>query len=50
MSFPFLKKVTTRYHKIKAKNNISINVFGNKDKQAYPINLSKQIFENHIEL
>ena len=32
------------------KNNISINMFCQKDKQAYPIYNSKQPFENNVNL
>ena len=38
------------YHKIEAKNNLSINVFVYENKNIYAIHLSKQNFENQMEL
>ena len=43
--------VTTKhYNKIERQNKININVFGYEDKQPYPIYISKEKFENHMEL
>ena len=39
-----------QYNKIEKKNEININVFGYEDKQPYPIYVSKEKYENHIEL
>ena len=38
------------YNKIENLNNININVFGYEDKQSYPIYISKEKYEDHIEL
>ena len=37
-------------NKIEKQNNIRINVFGYENKQPYPIYISKEKFEDHIEL
>ena len=37
-------------NKIEKQNNIRINVFGYEEKQPYPIYVSKEKFEDHIEL
>ena len=38
------------FNKIEKKNNIRINVFGYEEKQPYPIYISKEKYEDHIEL
>ena len=38
------------YNKIEKQNSININVFGYEDKQAYPIYVSKEKYEDHMEL
>jgi len=38
------------YHKIEKQNSISINVFGYVDKQPYPIYISKEKNDNHMDL
>ena len=38
------------YNKIEKQNKININVFGYENKQPYPIYISKEKFENHMEL
>ena len=38
------------YNKIEKQNSININVFGYEDKQPYPIYVSKEKYEDHIEL
>ena len=43
--FPVTKK---DFRKIEKQNNIKINVFGYKDKQRYPICISKESFEDHV--
>ena len=43
--------VTTKhYNKIEKQNEININVFGYENKQPYPIHVSKEKYENHMEL
>ena len=43
--------VTTKhYNKIEKQNEININVFGYENKEPYPIHLSKEKYENHMEL
>ena len=37
-------------NKVERQNNIRINVFGYEEKQPYPIYVSKEKFEDHIEL
>ena len=39
-----------QYNKIEKQNEININVFGYENKQPYPIHVSKEKYENHIEL
>ena len=41
---------TKNYHKIEKQNNININVFGYEDKQPYPIYISKEKYDNHMNL
>ena len=41
---------TKQYNKIEKQNEININVFGYEDKQTYPIYVSKEKYENHINL
>ena len=38
------------YNKIEKQNSININVFGYEDEQPYPIYVSKEKYENHMEL
>ena len=38
------------YNKIEKQNSININVFGYENKQPYPIYVSKEKYEDHIEL
>ena len=38
------------YNKIEKQNSININVFGYENKQPYPIYVSKETYEDHIEL
>ena len=43
--------VTTKhYNKIEKQNEININVFGCENKQPYPIYVSKEKYEDHMEL
>ena len=43
--------VTTRqYNKIEKQNKININVFGYENSQPYPIYVSKEKYEDHMEL
>ena len=39
-----------QFNKIEKNNNININVFGYEDKQSYPVYISKEKYEDHIEL
>ena len=39
-----------QYNKIEKQNSININVFGYEDKQPYPIYVSKEKYEDHMEL
>ena len=39
-----------RYNKIEKQNSINISVFGYEDKQPYPIYVSKEKYEDHMEL
>ena len=39
-----------QYNKIEKQNDININVFGYENKQPYPIYISKEKYEKHIEL
>ena len=41
---------TKQYNKIEKQNEININVFGYENKQPYPIYVSKEKYENHMEL
>ena len=41
---------TKQYNKIEKQNEININVFGYEDKQPYPIYVSKENYEDHMEL
>ena len=41
---------TKQYNKIEKLNEININVFGYEDKQPYPIYVSKEKYEDHMEL
>ena len=41
---------TKKYNKIEKQNEININVFGYENKQPYPIYISKEKYEKHIEL
>ena len=41
---------TKQYNKIEKQNEININVFGYEDKQSYPIYISKEKHEDHMEL
>ena len=47
IEFPITIK---QFNKIEKKNNIRINVFSYEEKQPYPIYVSKEKFEDHIEL
>ena len=38
------------YNKIEKQNSININVFGYENKQPYPIYVSKEKYEDHMEL
>ena len=39
-----------QFNKIEKNNNININVFGYEEKQPYPIYISKERYEDHMEL
>ena len=41
---------TKQFNKIEKNNNININVFGYEEKQPYPIYISKERYEDHMEL
>ena len=41
---------TKHYNKIEKQNEININIFGYEDKQPYPIYISNEKFNDHIEL
>ena len=41
---------TKQYNKIEKQNEININVFGYENKQPYPIYISKEKYEKHMEL
>ena len=47
IDFPVSQK---RYNKIEKQNNININVFGYVEKQPFPIYVSKEKFENQMNL
>ncbi|XP_068728071.1 uncharacterized protein [Montipora capricornis] len=41
---------TKQYNKIEKQNEININVFGYEDKQPYPIYVSKEKYEDHLNM
>ena len=41
---------TKQYNKIEKQNDININVFGYENKQPYPIYVSKEKYDDHMEL
>ena len=41
---------TKQYNKIEKQNEININVFRYEDKQPYPIYVSKEKYEDHMDL
>ena len=45
--FPVSQK---QYNKIEKQNSIKINVFGYEEKQPYPIHISKEMFEDQMNL
>ena len=47
IQFPVTVK---QYNKIEKQNEININVFGYEDKQPYPIYVSKEKYEDHMNL
>ena len=47
LSFLYLKKIIK---KIRQENNICINVFCYENGLTYPVHISKQKFENHMDL
>ena len=47
IEFPVTVK---QYNKIENQNEININVFGYENKQPYPIHVSKEKYEKHMEL
>ena len=47
IQFPVTVK---QYNKIEKQNEININVFGYEDKQLYPIHVSKEKYEDHMNL
>ena len=47
IEFPVTAK---QYNKIEKQNEVNINVFGYEDKQPYPIYVSKEKYEDHMEL
>ena len=47
IKFPVSKK---DYKKIEQENNICINVFCYENGLTYPVHISKQKFENHMDL
>ena len=47
IEFPVTVK---QYNKIEKQNEININVFGYENKQPYPIYISKEKYEKHLEL
>ena len=46
----FQLELTNQYNKIEKQNEININVFGYEKKQPYPIYISKEKYNKHIEL
>ena len=47
IAFPVTQK---QYNKIETQNNIRINIFGYEKGQAFPIHISKEEFENQMNL
>ena len=48
---PFLLSFTVKKdYKIEEQNNISVNLFGYENRQPYPIYVSKEKFENELNL
>ena len=47
IEFPVTVK---QFNKIEKQNNISINVFGYEERQPYPIHITKEKFEKHMDL
>ena len=47
IAFPVMQK---QYNKIETQNNIRINVFGYEKGQPFPIHISKEEFENQMNL
>ena len=47
VEFPIAVK---HYNRIEKQNSVNINVFGYENKQPYPIYISKEKYEDHIEL
>ena len=47
IEFPVSQK---QYNKIEKQNDININVFGYEEKQPFPIYISKEKFENQLNL
>ena len=47
ITFPVTIK---QFNKIEKKNNIRINVFGYENKQLFPLHISKENFDDHMEL
>ena len=47
IAFPVTQK---QYNKIETQNSITINIFGYKNKQPYPIYISKETFEDKMNL
>ena len=41
---------TKQYNKIEKQNEININVFGYEERQPYPVYISKEKYEDHMEL
>ena len=39
-----------QYYKIEKQNNIRINIFGYEGRQPFPIYISKETFENQMNL
>ena len=47
IDFPLSQK---RYNKVEKQNSIRINVFGHEDGQPFPIHISKETFEDQMNL
>ena len=47
ITFPLSQK---QYQKIEKQNSIKINVFGYEERQPYPIHISKETFEDQMNL